>query len=182
MLMAPVLLLLAAYSWRRKSLPGALPFAIACLLTAQIALAAVMEQAAVESEAKTFWYIFDAIWHYPAFVAATCFILEYAWPGRWLTRRNLALLSIVPLLYAGLLLTNSFHHLIYASHILIDGPPSPGQGIFRDGLFYVSSFHVLIKSFRSATPVLPLSAAPQPGGDHGDRPDLVTGFFLFADQ
>ena len=33
----------------------------------------------------------------PTAIAVLCFALEYAWPGRWLTRRNLVLLSIPPL-------------------------------------------------------------------------------------
>ena len=35
------------------------------------------------------------------------------WPGRWLTRRNLVLLSIPCLLFAGLMLTNDLHHLMW---------------------------------------------------------------------
>ena len=36
----------------------------------------------------------------PALTAGTCFVLEYVYPGRWLTRRNLALLALPPLLVA----------------------------------------------------------------------------------
>ena len=44
----------------------------------------------------------------------TCFILEFAWPGVWLTRRNLILLGIVPLLNAVLILSDVFYPLAEA--------------------------------------------------------------------
>ena len=60
--------------------------------------------------------------------------LEYAWPGRWLTRRNLVLLSIPCLLILGLILTNNLHHLLWRG-FAYDGelfPLRPGQlDIFR---------------------------------------------------
>ena len=37
----------------------------------------------------------------------------YAWPGHWLTRHNLALLSIVPLLVTLSILTDHLHHLMW---------------------------------------------------------------------
>ena len=49
----------------------------------------------------------------PAVTAIACFVLEYAWPGRWLTRRNLILLSIAPLFFLILILTNDLHHLVW---------------------------------------------------------------------
>jgi PAS domain S-box-containing protein len=42
-------------------------------------------------------------------VAGTCFTLEYTYPGRWLTRRNLVLLGIPPLLAILLTLVNDAH-------------------------------------------------------------------------
>jgi PAS domain-containing protein len=51
----------------------------------------------------------------PITIAITCFILEYAWPGRWLTRRNLALLAFPGLLGIVMILTNDFHHLIWSN-------------------------------------------------------------------
>jgi hypothetical protein len=61
----------------------------------------------------------------------TCLILEYAWPARLLTRRNLLLLSIAPLLAVASILTNDSHHLSFigfrfgASITPIYGPLSP---------------------------------------------------------
>jgi signal transduction histidine kinase len=93
-----LLIVLAAYSLRRRNVPGALPFAISCLLAVPLTISLVMTYLAVDAKALLFWNRFDDIWWLPVTTAATCFILEYAWPGRWLTRRNLVLLSIVPFL------------------------------------------------------------------------------------
>jgi hypothetical protein len=93
--------------------PGALRFSIGSLLAALWAAGSVMEYAAVDVATKIFWVKVQAIWQLPTVTAITCFTLEYTWPGRWLTRRNLALLSIAPLLFLGLTLTNNLHHLLW---------------------------------------------------------------------
>lgn len=88
------LLALSAYIWRRRSVPGAIPLMIGCLFAAVLAASSVMEYSAVDLAAKIAWGKFGAIFMLPGVTAVTCFFLEYSWPGRWLTRRNLTLLSI----------------------------------------------------------------------------------------
>jgi signal transduction histidine kinase len=107
-----VLLMLAMvlYSSRRHSVPGVLPYTIGVLFAAAWAAGSVMEYAATNLAAKIFWIKFQTACQLPAATAVTCFVLEYAWPGRWLTRRNLALLSIAPLLFLGLIITDHLHH------------------------------------------------------------------------
>ena len=104
---------LAVYGWRRRSVPGALPFTIACLFAAGWAAGSAMEYAAVDLATKVFWVKIQANLQLPYATAVTCFFLEYTWPGRWLTRRVLALLSIPPLLALAVILTNDLHHLIW---------------------------------------------------------------------
>lgn len=106
-----LLITLSVSSWRGRSVPGALAFAMASLFTALWAVGWVIEYAAINLEVKTTWVKFQAIWQLPATTAITCFILEFARPGRWLTRRNLILLSIVPLLNVVAILTGEFYHL-----------------------------------------------------------------------
>ena len=89
---------LSVYAGRRCTVPGALPFTIGCLITALIGTSLVMTYLAVDPETKIFWFRLVAALLLPSSTAITCFVLEYAWPGRWLTRRNLILLSILPLL------------------------------------------------------------------------------------
>lgn len=108
-----LLIALAVYSWHRRSVPGALPFMIGCLFATLWAAGSVMEYAAVDVGPKIFWVKFQGVWYLPVTTAILCFVLEYAWPGRWLTRRNLTLLAIAPLLVLGLVLTNDLHHLAW---------------------------------------------------------------------
>ena len=92
------LAVLSLHSWRHRSVPGALPLAAGSLFGALWLLGMAFEVAAVAVTTKIAWLRFQAAWQLPAVSATTCFALEYACPGRWLTRRNLALLSLPPLL------------------------------------------------------------------------------------
>lgn len=110
-----LMLAMGLYSLRRRNVPGVVPFFIGCLFGAVWAAGSVMEYAATELATKIFWIKFQTAWQLPAATTITCFVLEYAWPGRWLTRRNLTLLSIAPLLLIGLILVDNFTHLIWRS-------------------------------------------------------------------
>jgi signal transduction histidine kinase len=106
-----LLIALSVYSWRRRSMPGAMLFAIGSLFTALWAVGSVMEYASIDLEARIAWVKFQAVWQLPATTAITCFILEFARPGRWLTRRNLMLLFLIPLLNVVAIFTDDLHHL-----------------------------------------------------------------------
>lgn len=111
-----LLALLAVYAWRRRDIPGALWLVIYCLFGIVFLTAKVIEFLAVDFEAKIFWFNAGHPWWLPGTTAMTCFILEYTWPGRWVTPRNLVLLSIVPLLGIALLFTNNIHHLLFSGY------------------------------------------------------------------
>ncbi len=115
---------LSIFAWRRRSMPGAAPLTIAFLFAAVWSAGSVMEVAAVDLATKIFWFKFQAAWKLPTVSAITCFILDYTWPGRWLTKRNLALLSIGVLLGWGLIITNDFHHWVWRD-FLFDGTITP---------------------------------------------------------
>ncbi len=111
-----LLTVLAAYAWRRRSLTGAWWLVIYCLFGLLFLGAKVVEFLAVDFETKVFWFNLEYPWWMPGTTALTCFILEYTWPGRWVTRRTLVLLSIVPLLGITLLFTNHFHNLAFTGY------------------------------------------------------------------
>jgi len=125
---ALVLIVLAVYSYRRRSVPGALPFTFALLFGALWMVGSSLEVAAVDVSIKIFWIKFQTAWLLPSATAVTCFLLEYAWPGRWLTRRNLALLSIPCLLAFGMILTNDLHHLVWQG-FAFEGEVIPLNGL-----------------------------------------------------
>lgn len=109
------MLFLAGYSWRRKSMPGSLPFMVACLFAGLLAVGFLMAEITVDADIRFFWLKFANAWMLPGITAITCFILEYAWPGRWLTKRNLVLLSIMPILGMIYLTMDRFFHLVSPS-------------------------------------------------------------------
>jgi PAS domain S-box-containing protein len=110
-----LLIILSVYSWFRRSTPGAIPFLVACLFAAAWVIGSIMVYSAVDLVTKIFWFKFQAAWSVPIITAVTCFILEYTWPGRWLTRRVLVLLYFPCLLVVGLILTDDLHHLMWRS-------------------------------------------------------------------
>jgi PAS domain S-box-containing protein len=98
-LVAAVLLAaIGLYAWRRRDAPGAKPFVAISVLSILILLGIAFEAAAVAPAMKLAWYKFQFVLLVVAVTAVTCFVLDYAYPGRWLTRRNVILLSIPGLL------------------------------------------------------------------------------------
>ncbi len=110
-----LMLAMAFYSSRRRSVPGVLPYMISVVFGAAWAAGSMMEYAAGDLQTKIFWLKFQTAWQLPAATGVTCFVLEYAWPGRWLTRRNLVLLSIAPLLVIGFIITDHINHFMWLS-------------------------------------------------------------------
>ncbi len=127
-LTAVLLVALAVYAWHRRTVPGARAFAITCLIAVPWVAGNAAEVAAVDEAGKLFWFKFQAAWQMPAATALTCFALEYAWPGRWLTRRNLLQLSIAPLLTLVLVVTNNVHHLTWVGFTFQNGQVIPLRG------------------------------------------------------
>jgi len=107
---------LAVYAWRRRNLPGAMWFVIYCLLALPFLLFKAIGYLAVDFETKIFWFNVEHPWWLPGTTAMTCFILEYAWPRRWVTRRTLVLLFTVPLLGLAFTFSNDFHNLLFRGY------------------------------------------------------------------
>lgn len=95
---AILLAALGLFSWWRRSVPAALPLALCSLFGVLWLLGLAFGAAAVAPTALVAWHKFQAIWQMPAAIAMTCFALEYTFPGRWLTRRNLTLFALPALL------------------------------------------------------------------------------------
>ena len=94
------------YSWRLSDVPAARLLALDSLFGALWLLGLTFVAAAVAPETKIAWHKFQAIWQLPFATVMTCFTLEYTYPGRWLTRRNLILLSLPSLIAPFLIVFN----------------------------------------------------------------------------
>ena len=94
------------YTWRRCDVPARKPFVAASLFGSLLLLGIAFEAAAIAPATKIAWYKWQFAMEMLAVTAGTCFTLEYTFPGRWLTRRNLALLALPPLLGVILLIVD----------------------------------------------------------------------------
>ncbi len=90
----------AAYCLRRRDVPGALPLAVALLFSVPWLVGSALEVAAIDPATNIAWFQFRTVWQLPTATASMFFALEYAQPGRWLTRRAVSLASILPVLAA----------------------------------------------------------------------------------
>lgn len=105
---------LGQYSWRRRHIAGARTFAVACALCGIWALGAILEISAISVPGQIFWHKAQAALLPTIATAVTCFILQFAGLGRWLSLRTCALLFLIPVLNALAIATNTFHHLVWA--------------------------------------------------------------------
>ncbi len=120
MISVALTVLLGLYGWYRRNVPGAKAFAIGCFLAMLWGIGTCLEIAASDFATKVFWIRFRALWQIPVVTALSCFFLEYAGLGRYLTRRNIILLSVPAWMIFLLMVTNDYHHLIWTSFSMDD--------------------------------------------------------------
>jgi PAS domain S-box-containing protein len=114
---------LVIVTWRRRSAPGTLPFIILLLGVAEYSLGYVLELGSPDLPTVIFWNNIEwlgVVLLPPAWLA---FALQYTGRTRWLTRRMLVLLAIVPLVTLLLVWTNDIHGLIRSNSRLDSSAP-----------------------------------------------------------
>jgi diguanylate cyclase (GGDEF)-like protein/PAS domain S-box-containing protein len=121
-------LVVALVAWRRRPALGAIYLALLELAVAEWAFAVAFETAATEIPLKLLWSKIA----YPGTAAGPLFYflftMAYSQQDKYLTRRNIALLSIVPALTIVVAVTNDWHRWLWTdislnpnSHIAIYG-------------------------------------------------------------
>ena len=126
---------LAIYAWLRRTATAALPFAILMLGVGIWSFGYAMEIASASLTIKLFWAKFQYFGVVVIPVSWLAVSVEYTGQGQWLTRRNLALLSIVPLAMVILVWTNELHGLVWAEVTL-----EPTDAVTLLALTYGSAF------------------------------------------
>src|SRR5438270_8602939 len=94
---AAVSAVLACYAWSRRPAPGAISFCLLMLAVAEWSLAYAVELASPDLPTTLFW---DNITWLGAVSAPSlwlAFALQYTGRSAWLTRRNVTILVIEPL-------------------------------------------------------------------------------------
>lgn len=105
--------ILAVITWRRRSVPGALPLFLLLVTTILWATAGVLLNESVNSESRYFWFnflLFGSLMGTPAFWA---FGAQFTGRDHWLTRRNILFVSIIPILSVLLGWTAKYHDVLY---------------------------------------------------------------------
>jgi diguanylate cyclase (GGDEF)-like protein/PAS domain S-box-containing protein len=128
-------LVTAVYAWRRRSMPGAVPFAGMMLSVAIWSLASVAEFASPGLEMKVFWSkvaYFGVVSVAPLFFV---FSLEYSHRTRWLSRGFLLGLLGFSLAILVLAWTNEWHGLVWSQFVPVISATGKSW-IYVHGLVY----------------------------------------------
>jgi hypothetical protein len=126
---------LALYAWRRRPTPGVVPFTLVMLAIAWWSLWYALEFTSVDLPTALFLNKIQYLGVVTVPVAWLAFVLEYTGWGKWLTRHNLGLLAIVPLVTLLLAWTNEAHNLIWRDAWLNTSGPFAVMSFTR-GLWY----------------------------------------------
>ncbi len=120
---ALVTTLLALYSWRHRTVPGAAPFALTMLMVTSWSLANSLELAATQLNTKLFWANVQYLSYVAIPVSWLAMALQLAGRDRWLTEERLAWLCLVPAITLILVWSSDVHGLMrYDVHLNVDGP------------------------------------------------------------
>ncbi len=158
---AALVAVLLVYCWQRRQMPAVRPLLYAFALTIICLLAAALAAAATNPTAKLDWFRVRQAFLVPAATAGTCFVLEYAWPGRWLTRRNLALLGLPALLAVLLTVVNDAW---FMAPTLVSGPAGQVQYVTGAGVVIFTAYFVLLSSINLAALLWLFVRSPQHRG------------------
>lgn len=105
---------LGIYAWRRRATTGALTFTLLTLAVAVWSLAYVLEIASGDRTVKIFWAKVQYFGITGTPLAWLAFALQFTNREKWLTRRNIALFMIIPLLTLPIAWTTEWHGLLWS--------------------------------------------------------------------
>lgn len=106
---------LALTAWQRRPASGATPSALLMLALAEWQLGYALELGSADLPSELFWAKAQYLGMVMVPVLWLAFVLQYTGREKWLTRHNLVLLTIEPLVTLLLVWTNEVHGLIYSN-------------------------------------------------------------------
>jgi diguanylate cyclase (GGDEF)-like protein len=135
-LAASILITILAFAaWSRRSLPANTPFAFLMIAVAIWLFGRSFEGAVMEQSAKIFWAKIEYLGIPWVGVLWLGLALSYAQKVKWLNRRNILLLSIIPILTTLITFTNELHSLTWTQIA-----PSPGSNgkvlVYSHGIWF----------------------------------------------
>jgi PAS domain S-box-containing protein len=112
----------AGVAWRRRAAPGGTALALLMLAAGEWALAYAAHWAGADMATKIFWLKVMLLGNAYLPVLFLSFACSYTNAGHWLTRRNLVLLSLGPLVTLMVVWSNEAHGLFWRQFWLETGP------------------------------------------------------------
>ena len=119
-----IALVLAIRVWRYRTRPITTTFLVLMLILVWWSLTVVMEHTSLGLPTKIFWVKMSYLGIPILPIAWLVFTLQYTDREKWLTRRNLTMLSILPVITLIMVWTNDIHHLMWKD-IWLDTSVSP---------------------------------------------------------
>ena len=107
--------LAAALAWKRRWVPGGMWLFLMILAAIEWTLADFMDVSSYGLAVKTLWGKISYFGSSSLAVFLLLFALEYTQRGKWITRRKVLLLMIVPALSWVVAFSNDWHHLLWSS-------------------------------------------------------------------
>ncbi len=141
---ASLALAVAVFVWRRRAAPGAAPLIALSLAAFVWSFAYAFEIAATPMPVALFWARVQYLGIMTLPVAWLAFALEYTGLQRWLTRRNLALLLVIPVLTQVAVWTNEYHGLIWPQIRVNASGPVPILDFDHGPAFWVCNIYAHI--------------------------------------
>ena len=126
---------LGVYVWRRRNTHGAKTVLIVMLATAEWALLSALHKAVPDLSTKLFLARIQYLGIVTTLPALLLFVLQYTGHDRWVTVRNILLLSVFPVVILVMAWTNPHHGLIWKSVTLDVTGPAP-IAVYRYGPFF----------------------------------------------
>ncbi len=132
---------LAGWVWKQRPETDTTTFSLMMLAIAEWSFGNALEMAAVNLSTKIFWAKVEYIGITTVPVLWLCFALQFTNRKRWLLRRNLIFLSIIPLITFLLVWTNDAHGLIWNNIRLDSNSPLPMLVLSHGAWFWVHLFY-----------------------------------------
>jgi PAS domain S-box-containing protein len=136
-----VALVLAARAWRYHTRPIATTFLVLMSALAWWSLTVVFEHASLDLSAKIFWVKMSYFGIVTLPTAWLVFTLQYANRERWLTRRNLAILAVLPVITLVMVWTNDVYHLMWKDIWLDTSLSPPVDAVTHNIWFWVQAIY-----------------------------------------
>jgi PAS domain S-box-containing protein len=129
--------ILAVLAWRRRPEIGATTFSLMMLAVAEWSLTNVLEMTVATLSAKVFWAKVEYIGIVAVPMTWLCFALQYTSREKWVTRRNLCWLALIPLITLLLVWSNDIHGLIWSEIAMDTSGPTPLLALTHGVWFWV---------------------------------------------